>query len=238
MSFPFRNLMAMLPGPPSADTGEQTGDVGTVQDVGTGGVPLPGAQGPALGGEGVLQAYARRFGGVTIPSRIPGMPKIPSPHPGRAPRIPAAVAAPIKGTGGGEGGGLTLDTIMPFLILAAPFLEMSRPGYGVGLVQGVLGHQAHQQEMRQKTIFGLAQEFSKSAPEHMDILEAALNNAGIAKDITNAPLREKGCYLITEGIAGIRVPPMIVSLSPPRESDRSDTRKKAEAPDSRCQSRF
>ena len=190
---PLAGLMAMLPRSTPVDTGESMGDAG---DVGGGNVPIPGAAGPMLPGAGgpILPegAIARRIGGLTMPgTSLPGfsMPSGPRlPSPGRVPRgIPAAVAAPASTkAGGGEGGGMNLDTVMPMLLLLSPLLELYRPGYGVGLAQGVLAHQANIRDTRQKTIFALAQDFAKVSPDQKDIMKAAFRNVNIAPDIFDA----------------------------------------------------
>jgi len=112
------------------------------------------------------QLEARRFPQFQAP--IPRTPGI------SAPRMPKA---PQRAQG--QGGGFSMDTLMPLLLMAAPFLEAHQPGYGMGLVGGVLQHQQEQAQARRQTILSMAKEFGNTPDDQWAAAEGLLKSQGL-----------------------------------------------------------
>jgi len=77
-----------------------------------------------------------------------------------------------------KSGGVDISALMDLLILVSPLLEMQSPGAGMGTLQGVVRHQASEEDKRKRSSQALLEFLLKTPPEHMEQMTGALVDMG------------------------------------------------------------
>lgn len=85
-----------------------------------------------------------------------------------------------------KNGGMDLDSILPFLMLLSPMLEMRSPGSGLGLSSGILQYQRGRQEKRQRESMSLLQLLSEVDEDQLATAQGALIDAGYDPGLVKA----------------------------------------------------
>lgn len=83
---------------------------------------------------------------------------------------------PLFGTK--KSGGPDMSALMNFLILASPLLEMHSPGAGLGTIQGVLRHQAAEEDKRTRSAHAMLQFFLGVPEENLEAVKGTLLDMG------------------------------------------------------------
>lgn len=109
---------------------------------------------------------------------------------------PPVNIAGLLGQGQGTKPGFNMDTLMPILMLAAPFIEARNPGAGLAMATGVMNYQRGQAEQNQRTVLGLAHEFANVTDEQWPAVDGLLESMNIdpkTRAVVKA-LHDKGVF--------------------------------------------